>query len=108
MASQKRAYPEFGPDGSPVGEFLRISDYTKWPTEEFLVESRRTSAIDIAGNLSYAEDLDALDRVPAYPLTASQLRKYDLKYLGKEQVDEVDCSIFSGRRKLWIRNTAFV
>jgi len=41
-----------------------------------------------------SEDLEGLQRIPAFPLTSSQLAKYDLKYLGKEQVDEVDCYIF--------------
>jgi hypothetical protein len=46
-----------------------------------------------------SEDLDGLQRIPAFPLTSSQLAKYDLKYLGKEQVDEVDCYIFQAKPK---------
>jgi hypothetical protein len=45
------------------------------------------------------EDFQALARMPAYPLTTAQLAKYDLKYLGKEQVDEIDCYIFQVKPK---------
>src|SRR5260370_38100181 len=41
-----------------------------------------------------SEDVRELDRIPAFPLTSSQLMKYDLKYIGQEQVDEIDCYIF--------------
>ena len=45
------------------------------------------------------EDFQSLARMPAYPLTTGQLAKYDLKYLGKELVDEVDCYIFQVKPK---------
>src|SRR5260370_29575999 len=47
-----------------------------------------------------SEDLEGLQRIPAFPLTSSQLAKYDLKYLGKEQVDEIDCYIFQARPRM--------
>jgi hypothetical protein len=40
------------------------------------------------------EDFQQLARMPAYPVVSANLAKYDLKYLGKEQVDEIDCYIF--------------
>ena len=41
----------------------------------------------------------ALDRIPAFPLTTAQLPKYDLRYLGTELVDEIDCYIFQVKPK---------
>ena len=40
------------------------------------------------------EDAQVLTHIPAYPVTARQLSKYDVKYLNTEKVDEVDCYIF--------------
>jgi hypothetical protein len=97
---------EFGPDGNPVGEFLRISDYTKMADGRISVKAIEHPQSTLQGIYLAPEDLDALDRVPAYPLTASQLRKYELKYLGKELVDEVDCYIFQAKPKAVERNTA--
>ena len=45
------------------------------------------------------EDLDGLDKIPAYPLTSGQLAKYELKFIGRELVDEVDCYIFQVKPK---------
>jgi hypothetical protein len=47
-----------------------------------------------------SEDFEALNRVPAFPLTSSQLSKYDLKYLGKDQLDEISCYIFEVKPKV--------
>jgi hypothetical protein len=47
-----------------------------------------------------SEDFEALNRVPAFPLTSSQLAKYDLKYLGKDQLDEISCYIFEVKPKV--------
>lgn len=97
---------EFGPDGTPVGEFLRVSEYTKLADGRVAVKAVEHPQSTLQGIYLAPEDLDALDRVPAYPLTASQLRKYELKYLGKEQVDEVDCYIFQAKPKAVERSTA--
>jgi hypothetical protein len=97
---------EFGPDGNPVGEFLRVSEYTKMADGRISVKAVEHPQSTLQGIYLAPEDLDALDRVPAYPLTASQLRKYELKYLGKERVDEVDCYIFQAKPKAVERNTA--
>jgi hypothetical protein len=45
------------------------------------------------------EDVASLERVPMYPLTSNQLVNYELKYIGKEQVDEIDCYIFQVKPK---------
>jgi len=54
-----------------------------------------------------SEDLEGLQRIPAFPLTSSQLAKYDLKYLGKEQVDEIDCYIFQAKPNVVERIKAY-
>jgi hypothetical protein len=97
---------EFGPDGNPVGEFLRVSEYTKLADGRVAVKAVEHPQSTLEGIYLAPEDLDALDRVPAYPLTASQLKKYELKYLGRELVDEVDCYIFQAKPKAVERNTA--
>jgi hypothetical protein len=54
-----------------------------------------------------SEDLEGLQRIPAFPLTAAQLANYNLQYLGKEQVDEVDCYIFQVKPKTVQRQKAY-
>ncbi len=52
------------------------------------------------------EDLEALGRIPAFPLTTNQLSKYDVTYAGKEQVDEVNCYLFHVKPKVVDRTRA--
>jgi hypothetical protein len=50
--------------------------------------------------------LASLAKLPEYPLVTSQLAKYDLRYVGDEKVDEVDCYIFEAKPKLLERASA--
>jgi hypothetical protein len=90
---------EFGADGQPSGEFVLVTqpgrDVDGKPIEKVIEKPHST----LPHLFLRSEDLDGLQRVPAFPLTSSQLAKYDLKYLGKEQVDEVDCYIFQAKPK---------
>jgi hypothetical protein len=85
---------EFGPDGQPAGQLVLVTEAVRGEdgrVREKTVERPQST-------LQYLEmgpeDFQALARMPAYPLVTANLAKYDLKYLGKEQVDEVDCYIF--------------
>jgi len=90
---------EFGPDGQPSGEFVLVTQPTRdvdGKVFEKVVERPRST---LQHFFLRSEDLEGLQRIPAFPLSSSQLAKYDLKYLGKEQVDEVDCYIFQAKPK---------
>lgn len=98
---------EFGPDGQPSGEFVLVTQPARdvdGKLFEKVVERPRSTLQHV---YLRSEDLEGLERIPAYPLTASQLGKYDLKYLGKEQVDEIDCYIFQAKPKLVERIKAY-
>jgi hypothetical protein len=85
---------EFGPDGRPSGEYLAAYDAVR--TGDGKIYERAVGPPQ--SSLQYLsfepEDAEALTRVPAYPVTASQLAKYDVRYLNTEKVDEIDCYIF--------------
>lgn len=90
---------EFGPDGSVIGEFSRVTKYQKLADGRIAVTPIEKPQSTLQGVYLAPEDLDALDRIPAYPLTSGQLSKYDLKFIGRELVDEVDCYIFQVKPK---------
>lgn len=85
---------EFGPDGRPTGEFTATYDALR--SGDGKLYERAIAAPE--STLQYLqfepEDAQVLTHIPAYPVTASQLSKYNLKYLNTEKVDEVDCYIF--------------
>ncbi len=98
---------EFGPDGQPSGEFVVVTQPARdaeGKLFEKVVEKPRNTLPHL---FLRAEDLEGLQRIPAFPLTTSQLAKYDLKYLGKEQVDEIDCYIFQAKPKVVERTKAY-
>ncbi len=98
---------EFGEDGKPAGEFVLVTQPSRdaeGKVFEKIVERPQSS---LRHFILRSEDLEGLQRIPAYPLTSGQLAKYDLKYLGKEQVDEIDCYIFQAKPKIVERIKAY-
>jgi hypothetical protein len=98
---------EFGPNGQPSGEFELVTEPARGADGklfEKVVEKPRSTLQHL---FLRSEDLEGLQRIPAFPLTSSQLVKYDLKYLGKEQVDEIDCYIFQAKPRMVERVKAY-
>jgi hypothetical protein len=99
---------EFGEDGKPAGQFLMVTETTRAANGQVIskVVQKPQSTLHYF-NLE-TEDVKELDRIPAFPLTSSQLAKYDLKYIGGEQVDEIDCYIFKVKPKVLDRTHAYL
>ena len=91
---------EIGPDGKPLGEITLVTEPAATPEGkpfEKIVKQEQTAVRYLRIE---PEDIETLGRIPAYPLTTNQLTKYDLKYAGKEQVDEIECYIFQVKPKI--------
>lgn len=90
---------EFAPNGQRSGELSLVIEGKPGPDGK--IHERTVERPE--STLHYLEmgpeDFEKLARMPAFPLTTSQLPKYDLKYLGKEQVDEINCYIFQVKPK---------
>src|SRR5215470_7084476 len=97
---------EFGPDGQPSGEYVVVSQPARNPDGTFYEKVLERPQTTLTHMHLLSEDLDIIQRIPAYPLTTGQLPKYNLKYIGKEKVDEVDCYLFQVKPKLPERATA--
>jgi hypothetical protein len=91
---------EYGPDGLPSGEF-QLTVVTVIDTDgklyEKTVEQPQSTLHALQLNPG---DLRTLGRIPAYPLIPGMLAKYELRYMGTEKVDEIDCYIFEAKPKL--------
>ena len=98
---------EFGDDGQPSGEFVLVTQPMR-DAEGKLFEKVIEKPVSTLPHLILrSEDVEGLQRVPAFPLTTAQLAKYDLKYVGKEHVDEIDCYIFQAKPKMVERAKAY-
>jgi len=91
---------EFGPDGQPAGEFVLVTEPSRDASGKVFEKVVEKPASTLQHLFLRSEDLEGIQRIPAFPLTSSQLAKYDLKYMGKEQVDEIDCYIFQVKPKM--------
>jgi len=85
---------EFSGDGKPAGQI----EITTEPavTADGKPYSRIVGQpVSTLKSLQLApEDLESLALIMAYPVTASLRPKYDLRYAGKEQLDEISCYVF--------------
>src|SRR5208282_1497298 len=90
---------EFGPDGKPSGELSLVIEAKPGPDGKMYEKTVERPQSTLHYLEMGPEDFQSLARMPAYALTTGQLAKYDLKYLGKELVDEVDCYIFQVKPK---------
>jgi len=99
---------EFGDDGKPAGQFLMVTETTRAANGQVIskVVQKPQSTLHYF-NLE-TEDVRELDRIPAFPLSSSQLAKYDLKFIGDERVDEIDCYIFKVKPKVLDRTHAYL
>jgi hypothetical protein len=99
---------EFGDDGKPAGQFLMVTETMRAASGQVInkVVQKPQSTLHYF-NLE-TEDVRELDRIPAFPLSSSQLAKYDLKFIGEEQVDEIDCYIFKVKPKVLDRVHAYL
>jgi hypothetical protein len=98
---------EFGPDGQPAGEFVLVTQPARDVEGKYFEKVVERPQSTMKHLFLRSEDLEGLQHIPQFPLTASQLAKYDLKYLGKEQVDEIDCYIFQAKPKMVERSKAY-
>jgi len=98
---------EFGPDGQPSGEFVVVTQPARDADGKYFEKVVERPHSSLQHLFLRTEDIEGLQRVPAFPVTAGQLAKYSLKYLGKEQVDEIDCYIFQARPKAVDRTKAY-
>jgi TonB family protein len=85
---------EIGMGGQVVGEYHRVSDFT------FDDQGNRYEKINffpmptLQGLSVTPEDLEDLGGVNPFALEAETIFKYNLKYVGKERIDELDLYVF--------------
>jgi len=97
---------EFGRDGQPSGDFQMtvqmVLDSEGRPYEKMVDQPPSTlRALTLT-----PENVKMIGHLPAYPLIPGQLSKYELRYVGTEKVDEIDCYIIDAKPKLLERAQA--
>jgi hypothetical protein len=90
---------EFDREGRLVGQFLTVSEQIRAANGRVVnkVVEHPQSSLHLVP--LEPEDVKELDRLPPFPLNTSQLSKYNLKFIGDEQIDEIPCYIFQVKPK---------
>ena len=85
---------EFGPDGSPGGEFKATYEAVRNSSGQLYEKALAAPESSLQYVQFEPEETHFFTSIPAFPLTSDQLSRYDVQFLGTEKVDEIDCYIF--------------
>lgn len=90
---------ELTPDGDVRGKYEMTADVIFTPggkrTEKVIYAPQSTLQIGFT-----KEDEHDIREVQPFVLTSDEIGKYDLRYLGKQKIDEIDCYLFFVRPKI--------
>jgi hypothetical protein len=92
--TQKVLMQELDEDGQPDGDFRQESDII------FTPDGKRIEHVTFAPLLTLKriqltqQDMDDLEHVQPFVLTTEELPKYDIKYIGRDQIDEIGTYVF--------------
>jgi hypothetical protein len=98
---------EFNQEGKLAGQFLMVTETIRGSNGQIVNKVVEHPQSTLHFFPLEPEDVKELDRIPPFPLTTSQLAKYDLKYVGDELIDEINCYIFQVKPKGVDRTKAY-
>src|ERR1700694_736090 len=98
---------ELDPNGRPEGKYEIVSDIV------FGADGKRTEKVvrapmsTLQRILLTPEDEQDLRNVQPFVLNSRDITKYDVHYIGKEKVDEVNCYTFSVKPKTMVKGERY-
>jgi hypothetical protein len=99
---------EFDRQGRLSGQFLMVSETILTPDGRIVNKVIEHPQSTLHVFALEPEDVKELERIPQFPLNSGQLVKYDLKYIGQEQIDEIDTYIFQVKPKALDRTHVYL
>jgi hypothetical protein len=99
---------EFDRQGRLSGQFLMVSETIRTPDGRIVNKVIEHPQSTLHVFALEPEDVKELERIPQFPLNSGQLAKYDLKYIGQEQIDEIDTYIFQVKPKALDRTHVYL
>jgi hypothetical protein len=94
-------------DGQPDGEYRMTSDIIFTPAGK-RVEHVTDAPVPTLERITVSQqDIDDLEHVQPFVLTTEELPKYDVKYVGRQQVDELTTYVFDVGPKVIEKNQRY-
>ena len=87
-------FQELDDDGQPDGEYRMTSDILFTPAGKRYEKVLEAPSPNLKRIIMTQQDFDDIEKVWPLVLTQEELPKYNVKYVGKEQIDEVGTYVF--------------
>jgi hypothetical protein len=98
---------ELDGSGNVTGKWEIVSDITFGPNKQRLEKVTYAPLITLHNILLTPQDEQDLRSVQPFVLTTDDIGKYDINYIGKEKLDEIDCYKFSVKPKTMIKGERY-
>lgn len=98
---------QIGPDGKPSGQLEIVTQQIFTPDGKILEKPVRRSASTLHAVDLERGDAELLVNTPLFPLTTSQLPKYEITFGGKQPLDELSAYFFSVKPRALDRAHAY-
>jgi hypothetical protein len=92
--TQTVIFQELDPDGQPDGEYRITSDILFTPAGKRYEHVVEAPVQTLKRIIMTQADQDDIENIQPFVLTSDQLPKYDVKYVGREQIDELMTYVF--------------
>jgi hypothetical protein len=94
-------------DGQPDGEYRMTSDIVFTPGGKRIEHVTDAPVPSLQRITVSQQDIDDLEHVQPFVLTTQELPKYDVKYVGRQQVDELTTYVFDVGPKVLEKNQRY-
>ena len=90
------------------GEYYEVDDVTFDPTGRRMEKMVFAPESSLQRVMMSPSDLQDIQKGYPFVLTTEEIGQYDVKYVGRQKVDEVDCYVFDVRPKLIEKNKRYL
>jgi hypothetical protein len=104
---QSLKFEELDGSGNPQGKWEMVSDITFGPNKQRLEKVTYAPMNTLKNILLTPQDEQDLRSVQPFVLTSDDIGKYDIHYVGKSKVDEIDCYQFSVKPKTMVKGERY-
>ena len=99
MYRQTARIQEYDQGGTPGGKFERLDEITFTPEGKRAERAVRAPVPTLQMILMTAEDEEDLRHVMPFVLTSDEIDNYHIRYLGRQNADEIPCYVFAVKPK---------
>ncbi|SRR5579871_187203 len=99
---------DMGPDGSRIAGKHELTEDVLYDARGRRIEKVVYAPMDTLHNFSMSpEDESDLRNIQPFVLTSDDIGKYNLRYLGKQKVDEIECYLFFVSPKAMVKGERY-